>query len=55
MQEPVPSPENGILTFDNLTVDFDSLEAFAINEGAFGFTDNNQPRKKEAGRNVHSK
>jgi hypothetical protein len=48
MQEMVPSPENCILSFNNLTVDFDSLKAFAINEGAFGFTDNNQPQKKEA-------
>jgi hypothetical protein len=46
----VPSPENGILAFNNSTVDFDSLEAFAIIEGAFGFTDDNQPRKKEAER-----
>jgi hypothetical protein len=35
--------DEDFLSFNNVSVDFDTLEPFAIDEDAFGFTDGNQP------------
>jgi hypothetical protein len=60
LQEPqetaLPPLESDILSFNNATVEFDFLEAFAINEDAFGYTNaNNQPRTKVAERQAKSR
>ena len=45
-----------VLSFNNATLDFDSIETFAINEDAFGVTNgNNQPRTKVAERQAKSR
>jgi hypothetical protein len=55
-QDPVfATDDDDFLSFNNAGVDFDSLEAFAINEDAFGFTDGNQPRTKVAERQAKSR
>jgi hypothetical protein len=63
-QEPVPpapqeepvllAPQEPALSFNDAVVDFDTFDAFVVNENAFGVTDKNQSRTKAAERQSSS-